>query len=56
MSIFFSVYSISSKSWIWESGELYQKILGTTSGFASFTGVIAILEMNKGKKMAIDEE
>ena len=50
VSIFFSLYSISSRSWIWESGELYQKILGTTSGFASFTGVIAILEINKNKR------
>ncbi len=50
VSIFFSLYSVSSNSWIWESGELYQKILGTTSGFASFTGVMAILQINKNKR------
>lgn len=46
-AIFFSIYSISSKELIWESGETYQKVLGTFSGFAAFTGIIATIKFYK---------
>ncbi|MCK5867307.1 MAG: nicotinamide mononucleotide transporter [Mycoplasmataceae bacterium] len=52
LSVFLSLYSITQDSWLWESGLLHQKILGTTSGLAAFTGVIATIYFWKRKPRA----
>lgn len=43
LSIFLSLYSITDNAWSWEKGMIYQKILGTASGLAAFTGVVATI-------------
>ncbi len=50
--IIFSLYSVTYKSWIWENGTTWQRILGTLSGLAAFTGVLATLLFWKRKKRA----
>ena len=52
VSIFMSIYSITNRAWVWESGHMYQKILGTTSGLAAFTGVYATILFYKRKQKA----
>lgn len=47
LSVFFSVYSISNNELVWESGETYQRVLGSFSGFAAFTGIIATIKFYK---------
>ncbi|NQZ29262.1 MAG: nicotinamide mononucleotide transporter [Mycoplasmatales bacterium] len=39
--IVFSLYSVSYNSWIWESGGTWKRVLGTLSGLAAFTGILA---------------
>ena len=49
--ILFSLYSVSDNNWIWDNGNDWQKILGTISGLAAFTGIFAtILFFQREKK------
>ena len=50
VNIFVSLYSISHNSWIWETDNIQQIIFGTTSGFVSFSGIVAVLKINHNKK------
>ena len=50
INIFVSLYSISHGSWIWETDNIQQIIFGTTSGFVSFSGIVAVLKINQNKK------
>ncbi len=50
INIFVSLYSISHNSWIWETDNIQQIIFGTTSGFVSFSGIVAVLKINHNKK------
>lgn len=51
--IFFSLYNVTDSSWVWQHGGSVQKVLGTLSGLAAFTGIIASLLFYKLEKIAI---
>lgn len=53
----FSLYSVSDAQWIWEKGNTWQKLLGTSSALVTFTGILAIFSffhrLKKGYFFAI---
>lgn len=52
LSIFFSLYSVSSKSWVWDEQYNIQKIFGVMAGLAAFSGLLAVYLFSKNDKNA----